>query len=285
MSFVVALVTAWNLRITGVTIANSASCGYEEHHHIESCFQDDELICEKQEHIHNTGCYSDPKADTETSLDWDSMFANYPYTGILREDLVGIAKTQVGYTESQLNFEVGDTGERKGYTRYGTWYGAPYNDWSAIFVSFCLNYAGANFNEFPNSSGAASMAELWKTTGKYIPVGQYTPQSGDIVFYNNNTAGIVTEVYGATFCVIRGDVQNTVTSDVMSLGDPSIEGWGSTATHAPQDELPQDELPQDELPQDDVPDISNGPIFFITVGSEEQMQMQMQPFSLRAVRS
>ena len=31
LSLIVALVTVWNLRMTGVTIANSASCGYEEH--------------------------------------------------------------------------------------------------------------------------------------------------------------------------------------------------------------------------------------------------------------
>ena len=35
LSFVVALVTVWNLRMTGVTIANSASCGYEEHQHTQ----------------------------------------------------------------------------------------------------------------------------------------------------------------------------------------------------------------------------------------------------------
>lgn len=190
LSLVVALVTAWNLRMTGVTIANSASCGYEEHKHAEVCLQDGMPVCGKEEHLHNTGCYSNPKADAETSLDWQRMFEDYPYTGVLREDLVGIAKTQVGYTESQLNFELSDIGERKGYTRYGAWYGAPYNDWSAMFVSFCLNYADADSGEFPNSSGATSMAELWKAQGKYIPAGDYIPQSGDIVFFNNNTVGM-----------------------------------------------------------------------------------------------
>ena len=125
LSLIVALVTAWNLRMTGVTIANSASCGCEEHQHTDVCLQDGVPVCGKQAHIHNTGCYSDPNADTETSLDWQRMFASYPYTGVLREDLVGIAKTQVGYTESRLNYEAGDDGVRRGYTRYGAWYGAP----------------------------------------------------------------------------------------------------------------------------------------------------------------
>ena len=273
LSLVVALVTVWNLRMTGITIANSASCGYEEHQHAEDCMQENVLICGLPEHIHKAGCYSDPKADTETLLNWQNMFADYPYTGILREDLVGIAKTQVGYAESQLNFEVSDDGIRRGYTRYGAWYGAPYNDWSAMFVSFCLNFAGANSTEFPNSSGAAMMAELWKTHGKYFPAGDYVPKSGDIVFLNNNTAGIVTEVFNTTFYVIRGDMQNAVTNDMMSLGDPSIIGWGSTETLAPQD----------KLKNEDLLDISNGPAFFIIEGDRTQQPARRS--ALRAIRA
>ena len=45
LSLVVALVTVWNLRMTGVTIANSASCGYEEHQHTEECIATTTLIC------------------------------------------------------------------------------------------------------------------------------------------------------------------------------------------------------------------------------------------------
>ena len=268
LSLIVALVTVWNLRMTGVTIANSASCGYEEHQHSEDCLQEDAPICGTEEHLHQTSCYSNPKADVETSLDWQRLFADYPYTGILRQDLVGIAKTQVGYAESQLNFEVSQLGERKGYTRYGAWYGAPYNDWSAMFVSFCLSYANADSQEFPNSSGAASMAELWKTTGKYIPVGQYMPQSGDIVFFDNNTAGIVAEVYNATVYVICGDLQNAVAGVTMAVNDGSIVGWGSTETPEPQKQLPTDVL---------------APVFVIIEGNEIQPQRRM--FSLRANRS
>ena len=269
LSLAVALVTVWNLRMTGITIANGASCGLEEHQHDEACLQDGKPACGKDEHIHTTACYPDPGADTETLLDWQEMFADFPYTGVLREDLVGIAKTQVGYTESRRNFEVGPTGERKGYSRYGAWYGAPYNDWSAMFVSFCLHYANADPESFPYSSGAASMAELWKDRGKYIPVGDYIPQSGDIVFFDDNTAGIVTEVYNATFCVIRGDREDGVTGEVMPLSHASILGWGATET------------PEGET------DKANGPVFVITEGEQPQMEAEpeMQTFSLRATRS
>ena len=273
LSLIVALVTVWNLRMTGITIANSASCGYEEHKHTEACMQENVLICSLTEHIHNVGCYSDTKADTETLLNWQNMFADYPYTGVLREDLVGIAKTQVGYTESQLNFETSYDGVRRGYTRYGAWYGASYNDWSAMFVSFCLNFAGADSAAFPNSSGGAMMAELWKKQEKYIPVGEYVPKSGDIVFFNNNTVGIVTEIFNSTFYVIRGDIHNAVTSDIMYLSDPTIVGWGSTETSAIKDKSPKDHLL----------DISNGPAFFIIEGGK--VQETPRRFSLRATRA
>ena len=45
LSLIVALVTVWNLRMTGVTIANSASCGYEEHQHSEECLAETTIIC------------------------------------------------------------------------------------------------------------------------------------------------------------------------------------------------------------------------------------------------
>lgn len=267
LSLIVALATVWNLRMTGVTIANEASCGYKEHQHTEECMQENVMVCDLSEHIHTAECYSNPKADVETLLDWQNMFADYFYTGDLRKDLVGIAKTQVGYTESQLNFEASEDGTRRGYTRYGAWYGAPYNDWSALFVSFCLNQAGADEVKFPISSGADTMAGLWKKQGRFAYVGRYTPQSGDIVFFNNNTTGIVTEVYKNSFNVICGDVQNAVASNVMPLSDSSIIGWGSTAKSL----------------SGNLTDNSNRPTFFIVEGGEPQVQMQR--FSLRATRS
>lgn len=257
LSLIVSADVFWILRQPGMTLAGDAACGIQEHHHDETCrtqtciceITDEqhtheetcfvwETSCGLEEHSHEIICYSDNTADVETQLEWQEMFAAYPYTGDLRKDLVGIAQTQVGYSESEMNYEVGTDGVRRGYTRYGAWYGAPYGDWSAMFVSFCLNYAGADPAETPGNTGADAMAMLWDNLGKYTPAGHYSPEAGDLVFFNDNTVGIVTEVQDATFYVICGDVNDTVCGQQMSLNDLSIVGWGITEGTAAEAAMP-----------------------------------------------
>ena len=45
MSLLVVLAVSWNLRQTGIAIANDASCGIEEHQHDEACILEKVLIC------------------------------------------------------------------------------------------------------------------------------------------------------------------------------------------------------------------------------------------------
>ena len=264
LSLVVSLDVFWILRQPGLTLAGDADCHITEHTHDALC-QSGETPCNLVEHVHTIECYSDDVADAETQLDWQNMFKDYPYTGDISTDLVSIAKTQVGYTESQLNFQVDKTGQRRGYTRYGAWYGAPYNDWSAMFVSFCLHYAGASPTDAPGNTGASSMAKHWQALGKYAAAGTYHPSPGDLVFFTDNTVGIVSEVQSATFFVIRGDVDGAVRSDMMVLIDASIAGWGLTG---------KTKFPQAE---DDPLDISNGPTFSISIGHESPPQRRRPP--------
>ena len=235
LSLLVTVDVFWALRQPGWTLVGDADCGILEHTHDASCFEGD-TGCEYEEHVHSIACYSDESADTETMLDWQQMFSNYPYTGNLRDDLVGIAKTQVGYTESQRNFSIGQDGIRRGYTRYGAWYGTPYRDWSAMFVSFCLHCAGADPEKIPGNTGAASMIELWNALGKYEPAGTYVPTLGDLVFFTDNAVGIVAEVQSTTCYVIRGDLEDAVCSTVLYLNDSSILGWGITEEIVPAED-------------------------------------------------
>ena len=314
LSLLVAIGVSWSLRQEGIAYANDTSCGWVEHVHKDSCLLQTTLICGAEadpehvhtdlcylqaylcgyeEHIHSITCYSNPSADVESWLDWQAMFADYPYTENLREDLVGIAKTQVGYTESILNYELDFEGERRGYTRYGDWYGAPYNEWSAMFVSFCLHYAEADPEEYPISSGADTMAGLWNKAGRYEPVGEYVPVSGDLVFFDDNTVGIVVEVQKATLYVIAGDVDNTVSRDSLSMYDEAIEGWGVLDYELYEETLLEDLLPDeeestgvpftmDDLTEAQLYDISHGPAVFVISGTAPQ---QTQAYSFRNSRA
>ncbi len=263
LSLVVSLDVFWSLRQPGLTLAGDADCGIVEHTHNAQC-KNGETPCELTEHVHTIDCYSDKTADVETQLDWQKMFEDYPFTGNLSKDLVGIAKTQVGYSESKLNFKVNQDGIRHGYTRYGAWYGTPYSNWSATFVAFCLNYAGANVDEYPINTGANSMAEQWKALGKYEEAGAYKPTSGDLVFFKDNTVGIVTDVLSTTCYVIRGAVEGTVTSSLISFVDANIMGWGTVGEQTENKELY---------------DISKGPAVFLF--ANEWKQAQVQTYSAR----
>lgn len=292
----------------------------EAHIHDDNCYEW-EATCGYEEHVHRLDCYSDVNADVETQLDWQEMFADYPYTGNLREDLVNIAKTQVGYGESTRNFEVDSEGIRRGYTRYGAWYGAPYSDWSATFVAFCLHYAGADSQEAPGNIGADSMAERWAAQGRFLPAEDYVPAAGDLVFFTDNTMGIVTEVQSDTFCFIGGNIDDLVSSQILTLSHEGIAGWGCTEGLAslkgepaePDTTVPTDpeeteatlstepaetettaptepaetEPPETPTTQDraevDLLDISNGPAVFLFEGGTKVPQIRR--YALRSTRT
>lgn len=279
LSLAVSLNVFWILRKPGLTLAGDADCGIQEHSHSVSC-AGETGSCELPEHVHNLDCYSDKTADVESLLDWQNMFADYPFTGDLRQDLVGIAKTQAAYGESTRNFQVGSDGIRRGYTRYGAWYGTPYRDWSAAFVSFCLHYAGADPEQMPGNIGANAMAEQWKNLDRYALPGEYTPSAGDLVFFTNQTVGIITQMQSTTFYVMRGDIEDAVQTDTMLLEDASISGWGITGEKISGD---AEAVSEPELTWEEMLDISNGPVFFLF--SDGKAMPQMQAYAFRAARS
>ena len=130
------MVVFWSLKLTGIGVAGEAFCGKQEHVHGQSCV-DVSNPCKLEEHIHVESCYSDYRADVETSDDWTKTLADIARGPTIKENAVLVAKSQLGYQESILNFQVDAQMVRRGITRYGQWYGNPYGDWSAMFVSFC----------------------------------------------------------------------------------------------------------------------------------------------------
>lgn len=104
------------------------------HVHTDECYEIT-YTCGADEHQHTLSCYSDPDADVETAENWEKTFADVELTGVYVDDVLAIAKTQLGYAESEDNYATAadeDGAEYKtgGYTRYGAWYGEPYEAWT-----------------------------------------------------------------------------------------------------------------------------------------------------------
>ncbi len=139
----------------------------------------------------------------EKSLEyWEKERANYPLTGDLREDILIIARSQLGYSADSTCYVEDDAGRRKYYTRYGAWDGAMYSEWCDMFVSFCIYYAG---NEsYPKDSSCGRHQLRLKSAGYWREWNSYVPRKGDIVFFTINTdkampnhVGLVEEVIPA----------------------------------------------------------------------------------------
>ena len=212
------------------------ACGWEEdegHVHTDECYQRT-MICMREEHVHVESCYSNIKADLETETDWEQSVQAVTDEFSTAGMLVSVARSQLGYTESTLNFEVDLHGVRRGITRYGQWYGNPYGDWSAMFVSFCLYYAG--IDDLPFSAGPETMRLEWESIGLYEPADGIIPQVGNLIFLGTDSAtvvAIVTEVTEESITVIQGDLEDAVSERVLAIDDPTVQGYGLVPERSP----------------------------------------------------
>ena len=219
-------------------------CGLGEHIHGDACADENgEIICTLTEHIHTAPCVVkdyDSSADVETQTDWEKSVAGVTLTGNLPKDVLAIAESQLGYRESSRNVWLCEDGSLKGYTRYGGWYGVPYGDWCAMFVSFCLKYANAV--DVPMDSVCNYYIDKLVEAGMYRDAAGYEPKPGDIIFFDwERTGGAVTDVdhTGIVAEVIRdengnvveiktieGNREDCVRKMTYTYGDPAIIGYG-----------------------------------------------------------
>ncbi len=185
-------------------------------------------------------CKNDPKADVETTAQWEETFANIALGNGWGADLVAIARSQLGYKESTRNYKVMEDGETiKGYTRYGAWYGDTYGDWSAMFVSFCLNYALIPWDVVPYEASCSKWVEVLGNYNynMYRPAAEYTPALGDLIFFDDDAngsadrVGIVSEVSYSNVKVIMG-ANGQVTEKAYKLDNGKILGYGQIPKEA-----------------------------------------------------
>ena len=169
----------------------------------------------------------------ETWEEWEATLADVRLSESWPEDLLAVARTQLGYLESTTDFIIDADGRQKGYTRYGRWYGSEYADWCAMYVSFCLHYAGVPESAFPQEAGCGSWVRALQAHGLYRAPGEYTPQSGDIVFFDwqqngqPDHVGILEKADAGSLIVLEGNSGNSVRRNSYFAADGSICGYGS----------------------------------------------------------
>ncbi|WP_455501233.1 SpaA isopeptide-forming pilin-related protein [Gemmiger sp.] len=263
LALLVCLAVFWRLKLVGTAMTNEATCGLQEHTHTDECYEDvlvcgiatgetadgaehehtadcyqRQLVCDLPEHTHTPDCYSDAEADTETEADWAASFPQEALTGDWAQDTVLVAASQAGYTESTRNWQLADDGTRRGYTRYGAWYGNPYGDWNGMFAAFCLHYAGVDdtYLTAENAAGVNAWAVSLFNAGEWQgPDHEAVP--GDVVFFGSDdkieSCAVVTDVYDEngvpTLSVLAGDVDNTVAELTIPTDSGSILGYAATA--------------------------------------------------------
>ena len=208
--------------------------GYTVHHHTAECYGK-VLICGKEEHEHTAACLVNPNAEIDAEYDAKTPART---DADWAEDMVLVAQSQLGYTESKADVDE----DGNGYTMYADQYYKDkpmvYADWDCTFVAYCLYHAGVPQDVIPQyASISALRGELARMNSEY-----YTddPQDfggilpGDIVMYKNaegrETIGVVSDAavdeetdLTTALTVISGDVATGCESDGETTIDQVAE--------------------------------------------------------------
>ena len=129
----------------------------------------------------------------------------------IRNTIVSVASGEVGYSSSST------------YSKYGEWYGYQ-GGWCTSFALWCYNKAGEKLGVklycngiTPSGGNCNSMISWYKNKGRYhTRKSGYTPQSGDLVFFDwsgngsSQHVGIVDYVSGSTIHTIEGNCSGKV---------------------------------------------------------------------------
>lgn len=225
------------------------------HHHTDACYEE-VLTCPLPEHHHTVACLSDTSADLETPEEWQAANAEAVMTGNWAEDLVSVAQTQLGYEQSEKNFEIdpADGVTLRYYSRYGQSYGNAYGEWDVMFLSYCLKYAGIPQSAIPQEASVlalrSSMSDMdWLLDGEDGSAADV----GDIVIYNKyvtRTVAVDSSADGAA-----DGLDDLFSTDAEGENGAELEGSGTAALDTTPAAEDMTTLDTPDLP--DIPDTAN----------------------------
>lgn len=140
-----------------------------------------------------------------------------------RAKLVQLAYSQVGIYEGK-----DAKGSYNNIQKYGAWYGNNGQPWCAMFVSWNWHHAGLSHDLLLKYQGCYTGKEWCEKKGIFKYKKNYTPITGDIVFFLSNGAshtGIVAYCDGTYIYTIEGNRSNKVGVWRIKLNNKTITGY------------------------------------------------------------
>ena len=201
------------------------------HHHTDACYEE-VLVCPLPEHHHTVSCLSDTSADLETPEEWQAANADAVITGEWNEDLLSVAKTQLGYEQSEKNFEIdpADGVTLRYYSRYGQSYGNAYGEWDVMFLAYCLKYAEIPQSAIPQEASVLALRSSMSGMDWLLEEDGSAAQPGDIVIYNKYVTRTVAVDSSADSA--EPDLDDQFSVDTEFENSAELEGSGVSAQDA-----------------------------------------------------
>ncbi len=154
-----------------------------------------------------------------------------------RDRIIDVALNEVGYTQ------------QNGYNKYSEEFGNGYTAWCNYFVVWCAKQAGVSAEAVTGNGSYGGNCTLYmqglKNKGRFFENdGSYTPQKGDLVFYNSTKStsasthiGFVISATDSTVTTVEGNVSvngtrgvaKNVRSRYSYVGNMIIIGFGVPA--------------------------------------------------------
>lgn len=146
-----------------------------------------------------------------------------------RKNIINLALAEVGTKEKGVN-----------NVKYNTWYYGKAVDggknqayaWCMAFISWCANQVGISTDIIPKENYCPDAVKFFKEQGRFKTRKEYTPQKGDIVFFdwNNNKVadhvGIVVDVSSSKITTVEGNKDDKVKKCTYSKNYSCILGCG-----------------------------------------------------------
>ena len=184
--------------------------------------------------------------DVETAEIWEATIPEL--TGVYGDDVAAIAKSQLGYKQSEVNVETDEEGNVTGhYSRYGAWNETPYAAWNTLFAKFCVSYAKIPADRFPVADAAAEWVTALSAEecGMFIPVTdeEYEPFAGDLVFFDDNAdentdrVAVIVEISEDGTITTVEEADGVVAHATYTTDDATILGYGMMPFNMEEEEV------------------------------------------------